>query len=92
MSKPRFMVASMPDDFRQLRSHMTSLEPAPKRKPSENQMGVHYGTCCHWNAEARFGFIAMDAPIVEVADRDLYVGWRSLQRSGSPRSSLLMPA
>ena len=45
-------------------------------------MGVHYGTCCHWNAEARFGFIAIDAPIVEVADRDLYVGWRSLQRSG----------
>jgi hypothetical protein len=35
-------------------------------------MGVHYGTCCHWNAEARFGFVAMDAPIVEVADRDLY--------------------
>jgi hypothetical protein len=50
----------------------TSLEPAPKRKPLENQMGVHNGTCCHWNAEARFGFVAMDAPIVEVADRDLY--------------------
>ena len=34
-------------------------------------------------SRSRF-FVALfqEAPIVEVADRDLYVGWRSLQRSG----------
>jgi cold shock CspA family protein len=64
---------------------MRSLEPAPKRKPSEKlKMGVHLGTCAHWNVEHGYGFISPDAPaaIPEIKDRDLYVGSRSLARSG----------
>jgi len=47
-------------------------------------MGVHLGTCAHWNVEHGYGFISPDAPaaIPEIKDRDLYVGNRSLQRSG----------
>jgi len=76
---------TMPSDFFLLRAHMRSLEPAPKRKPSEKlKMGVHLGTCAHWNVEHGYGFISPDAPaaIPEIKDRDLYVGNRSLQRSG----------
>jgi cold shock CspA family protein len=67
-------------------AHLRALQPAPKRKKqSETQtMGVHFGTCAHWNVEHGYGFISPDAPaaIPEIKDRDLYVGNRSLQRSG----------
>lgn len=45
-------------------------------------MGVHLGTCHHWNDTANFGFLRPDAPIVDDLDRDLFVGRKSLAKSG----------
>ena len=68
-------------DFQLLRAHMRKLESAQQRKKQSEEnlkVGIHYGTCTSWTG---YGFVQPDRPIPGI-ERDLFVGFRTLQRSG----------
>jgi cold shock CspA family protein len=61
---------------------MRSLEPAQKREPSENKWEFITAPAATGMPKRASASLPWTHRSYEVADRDLYVGWRSLQRSG----------
>jgi cold shock CspA family protein len=76
-------------DDPEIDAHIRALQKLapPRRRNKELRMPLHFGIVRHWNADASFGFIGPDSPIPEVTDRDgdIFVGARSLRRSGLDR-------